>query len=173
MPAQLNPNPNNRQAQQVYIGETTCPTYVVEIQEINLRSGKVLLDCQPPPLEEEEEKQESEPKAIPPFPKRLTVTTQPNLEETELLGELKQLCVKMPLLLAIKDVPIYNKLIKGKCFRHPCRDTMLKLNLQSSLRKTLTILQLADRSTVTPEGIVEVVLVSVDSWEYPTDFLVL
>ena len=53
------------------------------------------------------------------------------------------------------------------------RDTMLKLNLQISLRKTLTVLQLADHSTVTPEGIVEDVLVSVDSWEYPADFLVL
>jgi len=53
------------------------------------------------------------------------------------------------------------------------RDTMLKLNLQSSLRKTLTILQLEDHSTVTPKGIVEDVLVSVDSWEYPADFLVL
>eukprot|EP00253_Pinus_taeda_P018502 PITA_18502 len=53
------------------------------------------------------------------------------------------------------------------------RDTMLKLNLHSSLRKTLTVLQLADRSTVTPEGIVEYVMVSVDPWEYPADFLVL
>eukprot|EP00253_Pinus_taeda_P003111 PITA_03111 len=53
------------------------------------------------------------------------------------------------------------------------RDTMLKLNLQSSLRKTSTVLQLVDRSTVNPEGIVEDVFVSVDSWEYPVDFLVL
>jgi hypothetical protein len=53
------------------------------------------------------------------------------------------------------------------------RDTMLKLNLQGSMRKTSTVLQLADRSTVTPEGIVEDVLVSIDSWEYPADFLVL
>eukprot|EP00253_Pinus_taeda_P020547 PITA_20547 len=53
------------------------------------------------------------------------------------------------------------------------RDTMLKLNLQSYLRKNSIVLQLADRSTVTPEGIVEDILVSVDSWEYPTDFLVL
>jgi len=233
MPAQLNPNPNNRQAQQVYTGETSCPTYAVEIQEINLRSEKTLPDRQPPPLEDEEDKQESEPKAIPPFPERLTITTQPNPEEDELLGELKQLCVKIPLLQAIKDVPIYNKLVKEKCFRHPgrrkrdastvnvigqlsnlmlgqvicpkyldpgspvvdvhindtiiphtlidlgvainvmTRDTMLKLNLQGSLRKTSTVLQLEDRSTVTPEGIVEDFLVSVDSWEYPADFLVL
>ena len=53
------------------------------------------------------------------------------------------------------------------------RDTMLKLNLQSSLRKTSIVLQLADRSTVTPKEIVEDVMVSIDSWEYPADFLVL
>jgi len=70
----------------------------VEIQEINLRSGNVLPDSQPPPKEDEEEKQESEPKAIPPFPERLTGTTHPTPEETELLGELKQLCEKIPLL---------------------------------------------------------------------------
>ena len=53
------------------------------------------------------------------------------------------------------------------------KDTMLKLNLQGSLRKTTTVLQLADGSTVTPKGIVEDVMVSIDYWEYPVDFLVL
>jgi len=53
------------------------------------------------------------------------------------------------------------------------KDTMLKLNLQVSLRKTTIVLQLANRSTVTPEGIIEDVMVSIDSWEYPADFLVL
>ena len=50
---------------------------------------------------------------------------------------------------------------------------MLKLNLQVSLRKTTTVLQLADCSIVTPEGIVEDVMVSIESWEDPVDFLVL
>ena len=50
---------------------------------------------------------------------------------------------------------------------------MLKLNLQGILRKTTTILQLEDRSTVTPEGIVEDVMVTIDSWKYPPNFLVL
>jgi hypothetical protein len=74
MPAQPNLNPNNRQAQQVYSGETSYPAYVVEIQEINLRSGRVLPDNQPPspPEELEEEKEESVPQANPPpFPERL------------------------------------------------------------------------------------------------------
>ena len=53
------------------------------------------------------------------------------------------------------------------------KDTMLKLNLQGSLRKTTTVLQLADYSTMTPKGIVEDVMVSIESWEYPTCFLVL
>ena len=53
------------------------------------------------------------------------------------------------------------------------KDTMLKLNLQGSLRKTATILQLVDYCTVTPEGILEDVMVSIDSQEYLVDFLVL
>ena len=53
------------------------------------------------------------------------------------------------------------------------KDTMLKLNLQGSLRKTMAVLQLADRSSVTPEGIVEDVMVSIDSLEYLVDFIVL
>ena len=50
---------------------------------------------------------------------------------------------------------------------------MLKLNLQGSLRKTKIVLQLVDHSTVTPKGIIEDVMVSIDSWEYPVDFLAL
>jgi len=87
-------------------------------------SGTVLLDNQPPypPRESEEERKESIPRVNPPpFPERLTHLVQPTPEENELLGELKKLCVKIPLLQAIKDVPIYNKLIKEKCFRHPGR----------------------------------------------------
>ena len=50
---------------------------------------------------------------------------------------------------------------------------MLKLKLQVALRNTTTLLQLADRSIVAPEGVVEDVMVSINSWNYPTDFLVL
>ena len=37
------------------------------------------------------------------------------------MAELKHVYVKIPLLQAIKYVPIYNWLIKEKCFRHPRR----------------------------------------------------
>ena len=53
------------------------------------------------------------------------------------------------------------------------KETMLKLNLQRTLMKTTTFMQLADQSTVTSEGIVEDVMVSMDSWEYPTYFVVM
>ena len=167
----------------------------------------MLLDNQPPspPREREEEREESVPKLNPcPFFERLTHPIQHTPKETELLGELKNLCVKIPRLQAIKDVPIYNTLIKEKFFKHPGRknkdtptinvigqlsdlilgwvifpnyldprshvvdvhidgtivphtlidlgvainmmtkDTMLKMNLQGSLRKTTTVLQLVD-----------------------------
>ena len=47
-----------------------------------------------------------------------------------------------------------------------------KLGL-TNLRTTPTILELADRSTIKPEGILDDLVISVDLWEYPTDFLVL
>ena len=124
MPTQPNPNLNNKQAQQVYSGETSYPAYAVEIQEINLRSRRVLPDKQsaPRPRESEEEREESMPRVNPPpFPERLTHPVKPTRKENELLGELKNLCVKIPLLQAIKDALIYNKLIKEKCFKHPGR----------------------------------------------------
>jgi hypothetical protein len=52
-------------------------------------------------------------------------------------------------------------------------DTMMILNLQGSLRDTPTMLQLANRSTIKLEGMLEDIMLSIDSWKYPTDFLVL
>jgi len=68
MPAQPNVNPNNRQAQKVYNGETSYPTYALEMQEINLKCGRVLSDNQSPspPRESKEEIEESMPSMNPP-----------------------------------------------------------------------------------------------------------
>lgn len=56
-----------------------------------------------PPKEHEEEKEESVPQEnTPPFPEFLTHPFQHTLEGTELLGELKNLFVKIPLPKAIK-----------------------------------------------------------------------
>jgi len=117
MPAYPNLNPNKKQEQQVYSGETSYPTYVVKIKEINLRSRRVLPNNQPSsPIEElEYEKEDSVSQSnSPPFPERLIHPSQHTPKETKILSELKNLCVKIPLLQSIMDVPIYNKLIKEK-----------------------------------------------------------
>jgi hypothetical protein len=51
-------------------------------------------------------------------------------------------------------------------------ETMEKLNL-CNLRPTPTALELADRSKIKPEGVLEDIIVSLDSWEYLVDFMVL
>ena len=51
-------------------------------------------------------------------------------------------------------------------------ETMEYLHLKN-LRPTTTVLELADRSKILPEGILEDIIVSLDSWEYPVDFIVL
>jgi len=69
---------------------------------------------------------------------------------------------------------IQNTLINlGEAINVMTKDTMLRLNLQGSLRHNSIVIQLADRSIVKPEGMLEDIMVSIDSWEYPTDFLVL
>jgi len=76
--------------------------------------------------------------------------------------------------LHIKKTLIHNTLIDlGATIKVMTKDTMLKLNLQGSLRDTPTILQLVDRSIVKPEGMLEGVIISIYSLEYPTEFLVL
>ena len=51
-------------------------------------------------------------------------------------------------------------------------ETVRKIGL-TNLRPNPTILELAYRSTIKPEGILDDLVISVDSWEYPADFLVL
>ena len=50
--------------------------------------------------------------------------------------------------------------------------TCQKLGI-ASVESTSTLLELVDRSVVRPEGTLHDVMVSVDSWEYPTDFLII
>lgn len=169
---------------------------------------------------------------IPPFPQRLEAKP-PNLSKCIILDELENLCVNMPLLQSIKDIPIYNKFINDSCMNNPGRnkkdppiinvvgtlyelmlgrhsnpkysnlgiliidvhinktlvpkklidleetinvktkDTMLKFNLHPFLRRTTTILQLIDSSVGFPLGVLEDIIVSLDTWEYLANFIVL
>jgi len=142
------------------------------------------------------------------------------------------LYIKIPLLQAIQDIPIYAKTIKELCIKKPRRkitsnpkvqvvgtlsDLLLgketpvkyedpgnpivtvQINGQTfsnalvdlgaainilttttcqklgitSVELTSTLLERVDRSVVRPEGTLHDVMVSVDSWEYPSDFLII
>ena len=168
----------------------------------------------------------------PPYPERLLLPKMGGQPQFNLLGELRNLYVKIPLLQALQDVPIYARTVREMCtkrtqrkFRDPptvhvignlsalitgkapvtkyddpgnptvtvqigqtqipnvlvdlgaainviTMETVKKLGL-TKFRPTPTILELADRSTIRPEGILDDLVISVDSWEYPADFLVL
>jgi hypothetical protein len=51
-------------------------------------------------------------------------------------------------------------------------ETIQKLHI-GNLQPTPTILKLADRSNIKPEGVIEDITVSLDSWEYPIDIMIL
>jgi hypothetical protein len=166
------------------------------------------------------------------YPERLSLVKVDPQTKFEFLREIKYLFVKIPLLHAMKDVPIYAKTVRDLCLKRPGRkpkdpptihiigklfdlmlgkDTSVKyddpgnpmltiqinhtdlpntlvdlgatINVMTigtlsflglcNLRPTPIVLELADRSTVNLLGVLEDIIISVDSWEYPVDFLVL
>jgi hypothetical protein len=52
-------------------------------------------------------------------------------------------------------------------------ETSQLLQLKNEIRDTPIVLELADRSTIKPEGVIEDLIISVESWNYPNDFVVL
>ena len=79
--------------------------------------------------------------------------------------------------------PIVIVQINGQSFQNALVDLGAAINILTtttcqklgitSLDPTTTLLELADRSVVKPEGTLQDVMVSVDSWEYPANFLVI
>jgi hypothetical protein len=145
LPAQPIPNPNNGRPGQPtqVVGLATYPTYSIsslDCNDIHLRSRKTLTKDQPHisieylneevPNEESEQKQSQEPSKAqnshpelqdPPYPERLNQEKPFTQPEFDFLGELKNVCVKIPLFQAIKDVPIYSKVVRELCLRKPGR----------------------------------------------------
>ena len=72
----------------------------------------------------------------------------------------------------IKNTPIANTLIDlGEAIKVTMKEAMLKLKFPG-LWPTPTILQMVNRSTIKPKRVVEDIVVSIYSWEYPTDFMI-
>jgi hypothetical protein len=121
---------------------------LVPLQEIQLRSGKFLdrqrssiiiqkeeveeTTKQPTddtrwedviiPKDQEPKLPQNEPSQItkaPPYPDRLVIEKPTTRPEFDILNELKIMCVKIPLLKSIKDIPIYSKVVKELCIKKP------------------------------------------------------
>ena len=218
--------------------------FPLSLPEINLRSGKVV--TQPERIEEilEEDSleipedettpeptkssgpQESSSSHMiwPPFPERLEMEIKTKQNEFDLVFELRNMCIKIPLLQAIKDIPIYAKTMKEICTKklgrqnkepstiqvggklailmstrfvtekyvdlgilvvttfingYPIKNTLIDLGAAISvmpmdtlshigsfdLLPTPTMLELAYSSKVKPEGVLEYIFISLDSWE--------
>ena len=118
LPAQPNLNPNNRPVQSVEI--IKAPELETELRECNdlqLRSGCIIESEgeknvqveNPLPSEQTLQKEnvvtqqthEKETTSSPPFPERLIIPRPIEHHDFDLLGELKNLCIKIPLLQAI------------------------------------------------------------------------
>ena len=92
----------------------------------------------------------------------------------------------MPLLQAIKDIPIYSKVIKELCIKHPRKKQKDPLTIHvigemsecmtgqlgQFLQPTPSILELADHTTIKPARVLDDIGVSIASWEYPVEFMV-
>eukprot|EP00253_Pinus_taeda_P005007 PITA_05007 len=140
IPGQPVPNPNNR-AERLAYNVDEGPSYpTLPLQNINLRSGKVL-DKESPAADKQEENEKNEngtpiqrkpnddiknkqmqPLHPPPFLDRLVQTKLPmSIPQFDVSDELKNVYIKIPLLQAIKDIPIYTKAIKELCLKKPTR----------------------------------------------------
>ncbi|RVW13378.1 hypothetical protein CK203_095772 [Vitis vinifera] len=106
----------------------------------------------------------------PPFPKALQSRKVVN-NATEIFEVLKQVKVNIPLLDMIKQVPPMPSSLKIYC-----KSSSL-FGVQAigarELKPTSITLSLADRSIKIPRGMIEDVLVQVDKFYYPVDFIVL
>ena len=73
----------------------------------------------------------------------------------------------------IGNVLVYNVLIDmGVAINFMAKQTMDQHSL-SHLRLTPNVLELADRSKIKPKGVLDDVIISLDSWEYCIDFIML
>ncbi|XP_010246705.1 PREDICTED: uncharacterized protein LOC104589924 [Nelumbo nucifera] len=115
-------------------------------------------------------------------------------QEKDILETFRKVEVNIPLLDAVKQVPRYAKFLKELCttkkkLKGNVKIERAMLDLEASinvmphsiyttlnlgpLKETRVILQLADRSTTYPKGVLEDVLVQVNDLVFPVDFYVI
>ncbi|XP_061371420.1 uncharacterized protein LOC133314004 [Gastrolobium bilobum] len=112
-----------------------------------------------------------------PFPQRATQSKRQaaKAQDKEILDTFRKVEVNIPLLDAIQQIPRYAKFLKELCTnkrRLKGDERVSSLGLGPS-RATGIVVQLANRSSVHPSGVVEDILVRVNNLIFPADFYVL
>ncbi|XP_060972621.1 uncharacterized protein LOC133038474 [Cannabis sativa] len=178
-PSQPVPNPKGQY-------EVGVPSHKEEAKSIStLRSGKQIAKPDYTPQVEKDQSQSSNtndlskdndqilpsiPKA--PFPQRLLPLKKGN-QYSDILEVFKQVSINIPFLDAIKQIPAYSKFLKDLCTVKRNTNVPKKQLGLGELKPTSITLQLADRSVKIPRGIIEDVLIKVDKFYFPVDFIVL
>jgi hypothetical protein len=153
LPVQPNPNPNNKVVQCIDIhNQPTLSLFPVQCNDIHLRSGKIVepIIADVTSSDKEEAKKHDVPEEVqsssntaakttkPPFPECLALTKTLEPLSFNLLGELQNLYFKIPLLQALRDVPIYARTTRDICVKKPTR----------KIKDPLTIHVMGDLSTL-------------------------
>uniref|UniRef100_A0A2N9IRU3 Retrotransposon gag domain-containing protein n=1 Tax=Fagus sylvatica TaxID=28930 RepID=A0A2N9IRU3_FAGSY len=171
LPSQTQPNPNDQSAKVVNTENFE------EVKSITiLRSGKEIGKGAPKANEKSKEtlakkdesgiaKSNDIEKCPFPAPFSQALKLPKNLDVTsEILEHLHQVKVNLPLLHLIKQMPLYAKVIKDLC----------TVKRKHHVKKTAFLTeQLIDRSVRKPREVVEDVLVKVENFYYPVDFIIL
>ncbi|KAL0409445.1 UNVERIFIED_CONTAM: hypothetical protein Sradi_1878900 [Sesamum radiatum] len=176
---------------------TLCSEKELQLENSTRRGhaehGKTGEELKIPPnqVERSELTQEEHPKVFvprPPFPEQFAKSKKEE-DDKEIFETLSKVEVNIPLLDAIKQVPRYAKFLKEMCTnKSKLREkamcdlgasiNVMPLSIYGSLnigplKETYVVLQLADRSIVYPEGVLEDVLVQVNELIFPADFYVI
>ncbi|KAL6327794.1 hypothetical protein AAG906_025659 [Vitis piasezkii] len=149
---------------------------------ITLRSGKkVELPTPKPHVEEEEEEETKKMEEIKGKKKDIRLNVNKKAFLTEQVSAIIQ--CKSPLKYKDPRCPTISVMIGGKVVKKALLDLGASVNLLpysvykqlglGELKPTSITLSLADRSVKIPRGIIEDVLVQVDNFYYPVDFVVL
>eukprot|EP00253_Pinus_taeda_P024783 PITA_24783 len=119
----------------------------------------------------------------PPFPEILMILCPIEHLEFDLLGEFKNICKETPVKYEDPGNPIVIVQINGHSFPNALVDLGATINIITTttcemlgitaLEPTTTLLELANHSVIRPKGTLPDVMVSVDTWEYPKDFLII
>ena len=139
LPAQPNPNPNNRPVQSLKIIESAeIGPELRECNDLQLRSGRIIetegdktvhiedqLPIEQRLQQEGTNKEQTHHQAnmpSPPFPERLVIPRPVQHPDFDILGGLQNLYIRIPFLQAIQDIPIYAKTIKELCIKKSRRN---------------------------------------------------